>query len=98
MTPVATFLMEMCALEMTAPEASVTVPDTVAPVTCAQTGTETQRLSAKTTTVASLEAIFFEPILDITGPSPAESRLSPARGQLQGGVQHIEQYLALSDG
>src|ERR1700752_918299 len=61
--------METVAAGITAPEASVTVPTSVAPVTWAETGTEKQRLSAKATSPPSLEAILFEPFLEVMRPS-----------------------------
>src|SRR5262249_48474953 len=47
-TPVALFLIETMTPGITAPLASVTVPESVAPVTCACTDTPGKRLMAKT--------------------------------------------------
>src|ERR1700676_2230255 len=50
MTPVAVLLMETLASATGAPDASVTVPERVAPATCAWTGGDTRTASANTHT------------------------------------------------
>src|SRR5260370_20611220 len=61
--PVAVFLIETCALAITAPEASVTVPLRVAPVTCARTGAEVnkQKTKARNTPIATTFFISIPP-------------------------------------
>src|SRR5712671_6089193 len=75
-TPVAAFLAATCAPAITAPEASVTVPERVAPVTCARTGMEVnkQNTKARNTPVATN---FFIKFLHISFVPP--SPLIPTR-------------------
>jgi len=58
-TPVAVFLMEILAPATTEPEASVTVPARVAPVTCEYAGTAVKQLSARARNTPKTTAIFF---------------------------------------
>jgi hypothetical protein len=60
---VETFLMEICAWGTFAPDASSTVPESVAPVTCAQIGLEVRMLNAKATNIWLLNEMVLEVIL-----------------------------------
>src|SRR5260370_36789373 len=58
MTLVSVFLADACAFGITAPEGSVIVPESVAPVTCARVGTEIRKLRASAANIRSLKAKF----------------------------------------
>src|SRR5579864_1172696 len=58
-TPVAVFLAETVAFGMAPPWASVIVPDSVAPETCARSGSEVARLKARRPT-KSTNAVNFD--------------------------------------
>src|ERR1700680_3104958 len=48
-TPVATFVMEIVALKMAAPDSSLTVPERLPPTTCAYPGMDARNQSVNTT-------------------------------------------------
>src|ERR1700686_798926 len=60
MIPVAVFLTETVALGTAEPDASVTVPESVAPETCAYTATPPSKLKSSVIAIAKQEANFLD--------------------------------------
>src|SRR6266403_6380649 len=92
--PVAVFLTETSAPAITAPDASVTVPERVAPVTCARTGTETNKQNTKARNTPNVNTLFFKELpptfisilLTLFYPPDPLTRLSRLTGPLSGRV------------
>src|SRR5262249_18678533 len=66
--PVALFLIETCTPGITAPDESVTVPESVAPVTCACTDAAGRRVMAKTKKTERATRSHSEESLICIGP------------------------------